>query len=71
MRALLDHVEADFTRVSGLHLNLDAVQGPLELLVGARVRHLAPHLCGVRGPFEFRHRAPRKQAINKPLVDVS
>lgn len=48
--ALLDHVQADFAGVGGLHLDLDAVQGPLELLVGACVRHLAPHLCGVWGP---------------------
>jgi hypothetical protein len=41
---LLEHIEADFTRVSSLQLDLNAIEPTLEFLVRARVEHLALHL---------------------------
>ena len=46
----LDHVKANLGRIGGLELHLDAVQLPLEPLLGAGVDHLAPHARRVRRP---------------------
>jgi hypothetical protein len=50
----LDDVKANLGGVGGLEIHLNAVQLPLEPLLGAGVDHLAPHARRVRRP-SFTH----------------
>lgn len=47
-----DNVHAHLAGVGGLQLQLDALQLPLEPVLGARVQHLASHPRCIRGPAE-------------------
>ena len=71
----LDHVKANLGRIGGLELHLDAVQLPLEPLLGAGVDHLAPHARRIRGPSQT-HIAiaiaamDGRQAQHKPAASI-
>lgn len=43
-------INAHLAGISCLQLDLDTVEFPPEPVLGARINHLAPYLCGIRRP---------------------
>ena len=67
----LDDVHAHLAGVGGLQLHLDAVQLPLEPVLGARVQHLAPHPRCIWGPAESLMRKHTGSAFMLFLAEIN
>jgi hypothetical protein len=63
-----DNVHAHLAGVGGLQLQLDALQLPLEPVLGARVQHLAPDPRGVRGPGRARCNSMDRPSLHHAVL---